>query len=271
VTFDTSGTDGDGEQAATSNTRRRFMVGSAGAIGGLALGSAFSTGAFADDESEDDAPPESNPSAGEFDDDVDVLNYALTLEHLEAEFYKEAFDNLGAGDFQNSDTLEPFEGKVRDRVVGDLAKIRDHEVTHAETLVTVIEDLGGEPIEKPEFDFGGATEDADAFFATARDLENTGVSAYNGAIGSVESADLQAAGASIATVEGRHASFLNLLNGYPGFPRAFDRARSRSEVEEIAANFIVEEDENEDDDGDGDAGDSDGSKDKDDEDEEHDD
>jgi hypothetical protein len=150
-------------------------------------------------------------------------------------------------------------------VVGDLAKIRDHEVTHAETLVAVIEDRGGEPIEKPEFDFGGRTEEADAFFATARVLENTGVTAYNGAIGSVESADLQTAGASIATVEARHVSFLNLLNGWPGFPDAFDRARSRSEVEEIAADFIVEEDENEDDNGDGDAGDSDGSKDKDDE------
>jgi hypothetical protein len=67
-------------------------------------GWAFATGAgFAQDDSGDngDAPPQSNPSEGEFEDDIDVLNYALTLEHLEAEFSKEAFDDLGAGDFQS--------------------------------------------------------------------------------------------------------------------------------------------------------------------------
>ena len=255
------------------------MVGTAGAVGGLALGSAFATGAFAqDDEGDGGGPPDGNPSEGEFEDDVDVLNYALTLEHLEAEFYKEAMNNLSAGEIQNSEALQDFDGPVKDRVVGDLATIRDHEVTHAETLQAVIEDLGGDPIEKPEFDFGGRTNDADAFLATARVLENTGVTAYNGAIGSVENAGLVTAGASIATVEARHASLLNLLNGWPPFPDAFDDARSRSDVEAIAADFIVSEDDGDGDDdghgggnggGDGEANDRDGSKNKDDEDDEH--
>lgn len=103
------------------------------------------------------------------------------------------------------------------------------------------------------------------------------MTAYNGAIGSDENAGLLTAGASIATVEARHASLLNLLNGWPPFPDAFDDARSRSDVEAIAADFIVDEDEESDGDGDdhdgddGEAKDSDGSKNKDDEDEEHDD
>lgn len=105
------------------------------------------------------------------------------------------------------------------------------------------------------------------------------MTAYNGAIGSVENAGLLTAGASIATVEARHASLLNLLDGWPPFPDAFDDARSRSDVEAIAADFIVDEDEEHDGDGDGDDHDgddgeakhSDGSKNKDDEDEEHDD
>ena len=224
------------------------MAGTAGAVGTAAIGSAFATGAFAQEESGEErdgqTPPAENPTEGEFEDDVDILNYALTLEYLEAEFYKEAFDNLGAGDIRNSESLQDFDGPVRDRVVGDLAVIRDHEVTHAETLTAVIQDLGGDPIEKPTFDFGGTTEDADAFLETALALEETGVTAYNGAIGSVESSDLATAGASIATVEARHASFLNVLNGQIPFPDAFDGARSRAEVLEIASDFIVQDDGN---------------------------
>ena len=56
----------------------------------------------------------------------------------------------------------------------------------------------------------------------ARLLENTGVKAYDGAIAHVEAEPLLTAGATIATVEARHASYLNLINGYQPFPSAFD-------------------------------------------------
>ena len=55
-------------------------------------------------------------------------------------------------------------------------------------------------------------------------LENTGVSAYDGAIAHIQRAALLTAGATIATVGARHASYLNLLNGDVPFPRAFDEA-----------------------------------------------
>jgi len=286
VTFDTNSGDGsefefdnnsgggsETDDAERSNTRRRFMIGSAGAVGGLALGGAFATGSgFAGDNSdgESEGPPQGNATEGEFEGDVDILNYALTLEYLEAEFYKEALDNLGSDELRESETLRVFEGKIQDRVVGDIARIRDHEVAHVEALVPTIEDLGGEPIEMPEFDFGQTTQDPDQFLATARVLENTGVSAYAGAAPSIENADLVPPALSIHSVEARHASFLNVLNGYPGYPDAFDDPRSRAEVEEAAADFIVEEDEDggdhencDHDHSEGDAGDSDGSKDKD--------
>lgn len=100
------------------------------------------------------------------------------------------------------------------------------------------------------------------------------MTAYNGAICSVENAGLLTAGASTTTVEARHASLLNLLDGWPPFPDAFDDARSRSDVEAITADSIVDEDEESDGDGhdgdDGEAEDSNGSKNKDDEDDEHD-
>lgn len=225
-------------------SRRSFMSNSAKVSGGALALSASGTAAADDDEDGEEAEhdgdtPPTFPSEGMFDDDIDVLNFALTLEHLEAEFYNMALDTLDADEIRSAEALEPFEGEICDRVVDDLEVVREHENVHAEVLVGTIQDLGGEPIEKPEFDFGGATEDPDEFLATAQSLENTGVSAYNGSIGAVEDPDLKTAGASIATVEGRHASFLNVLNGEVGFPRSFDRARSREEVMEIASDFIA--------------------------------
>ena len=276
-------TDGEDDDRSTridtTNTRRRFLAGSA-ALGGLAVGGAFaSQPAFAQEGDDgDDGPPDENPTEGEFEDDVDVLNYALTLEHLEAEFYRDALDNLDAddiecadafessGDSENSDSSDgeddgsdrSFEELNVDQVYEELEVIRDHEITHVETFIAVIEDLGGDPVEKPEFDFGGATEDPDAFLETAAALENTGVSAYNGAIASIETPELQTAGATVATVEGRHASFLNELNGEIGFPDAFDPARSREEVLEIASQFIADDmDEMMDDEDDSDSEDAD--------------
>lgn len=263
MTFETNGGDGtESDRTATNNSRRRFMLGSAGAIGGVALGSAFATGALAqeDEVSEADVPPQGNATEGEFENDLEILNYALTLEYLEAEFYEEGLDNLGAGEIRNSDALQDFDGAIRDRVVGDIATIRDHEVSHVETLTAVVEDLGGDPVEKPTFDFGGATGDPDAFLATAKALENTGVSAYAGAAPSIENADLVPPALSIHSVEARHASFLNVLNGMVGFPEPYDDPLSREEVLDIASGFIVDEDGG----GDGtEAGDQNGSKDKD--------
>jgi hypothetical protein len=60
------------------------------------------------------------------------------------------------------------------------------------------------------------------FVSVAQFLENTGVSAYDGAIAHIEAAQLLTAGATIATVEARHVSYLNLLNGAVPFPEAFD-------------------------------------------------
>ena len=234
----------DPQTGQASNSRRRFLAGSA-ALGGIALGGAFATQpVFAgdDEDDDDDAPPAENPTAGEFEDDVDVLNYALTLEYLEAAFYNEALDNITPKKLKHAETLDSFDADhVREHVYESIEVIRDHEETHAETLAAVITDLGGEPVEMPEFDFGDTTQDPDAFLATAAALEDTGVSAYNGAIASIESPGLQTAGATVATVEGRHASFVRVLNGEIGFPRAFDRARSREEVLEIASDFIVED------------------------------
>lgn len=165
----------------------------------------------------------------EFEDDVAVLNYALTLEHLEYAFYRDALDAFGEDGFG----VGPFDESVFER----LAEIRDHEQAHVETLTSVIEDLGGEPVEEAEYDFGYT--DVASFLATAQVLENTGVAAYDGAGSSLSNEDLLTAAGTIVAVEARHAAYLNLLNGVIPFPAAFETPMTSQEVLDAAGGFIV--------------------------------
>lgn len=161
----------------------------------------------------------------EFEDDIDILNYALTLEHLEYAFYRDGLEGFGVEDFDSG-------------VYDNLILIRDHEGAHVDALVATITDLGGEPVEEAEYDFG--YEDADGFLMVAAALENTGVSAYDGAGANIESVDLLNAAGTIVAVEARHASYLNLVTGEDPFPDAFETPLSRDEVLEIAGPFIVQ-------------------------------
>ena len=175
-----------------------------------------------------DATPEAEAP---FKDAVEVLNYALTLEHLEATFYREGLDNLGAAAFEEAG----FQAEVRDYIV----EIGQHEAEHVEVLTSVIESLDGEPVEEAEYDFGYEEGDVAGFLATAAALENTGVSAYTGAAQYlIEEDELLTAALTIHGVEARHASYLNVLTGEVPFPEAFDPPLTPDEVLEIAGPFI---------------------------------
>jgi hypothetical protein len=163
----------------------------------------------------------------DFADDLEVLNYALTLEHLEYAFYR---DGIGLFSFGN----DAYGNSIDDY----LAAIRDHEGAHVETLTGVITQLGGEPVEELTYDFGYGN-DPMAFLATAAALENTGVSAYDGAGQYLESPDLLTAAGTIVAVEARHAAYLNLLTGESPFPNGFEQAKSKADILEIAGPFIV--------------------------------
>ena len=132
--------------------------------------------------------------------DLKILNYALTLEYLEAAFYKQAVD----GGALSGDPLT-------------FAKlVASHEATHVTALRKTINSLRGTPVKRPTFDFQGTTTDQAKFLATAFVLENTGVRAYLGQAGRLKSKALLAAAASIVTVEARHASAAALLNAGAG-------------------------------------------------------
>lgn len=221
-------------------SRRRFMATSA-LIGAGALGATSPAAAseHGDADENGEMPDEMGDDEGELD-DVDILNFALTLEYLEARFYQEGLDTIGEQGLRCSEPLSAVGGEVQDRAFDDLRVIQEHEETHVEVLAETIEDLGGEPIEEPEFDFGTATEDPVEFLQTAALLETTGVGAYAGAAPLIENADLIPPALSIHSVEARHASFLNVLNGEIGFPDAFDEALTVDEVLERAGPFIVE-------------------------------
>ncbi len=133
---------------------------------------------------------------------VDVLNFALTLEFLEDEFYRTA---LGSGGLIPQDTRDVF---------GQISK---HETAHVNLLRSV---LGNKAVAKPNFDFtaGGAFADVfrnyQTFLAVAQAFEDTGVRAYKGQAGNLRSNDkILTTALQIHSVEARHAAMVRRLRG----------------------------------------------------------
>jgi len=155
--------------------------------------------------------------------DIEILNFALTLEYLETAFYEEA----GKQAKLSSD-------------VGALAKsFGEQEAEHVAGLTQAIEDLGGKPVDAPGVDFGDAFSSEDAFLTTAITFEDLGVSAYNGAGPMITSKDLLATAGAIVQVEGRHAAAVRNAAGEPAAPDAFDPTLTVDEVTKAVTPFLA--------------------------------
>ncbi|GAB7092862.1 hypothetical protein JCM30237_00140 [Halolamina litorea] len=170
--------------------------------------------------------------------DVDVLNYALTLEHLENAFYRDGLAGFSDEELMNADVLSDYDTKIQEKVPGHLAMVGDHEAAHVSAISDTVEQLGGTPVEEAEYDFGYET--PSEFLGVAKALENTGVAAYAGAAPTVSADAVFNAAIGIHSVEARHASFLNELNVESPFPVAVDEPMTMAEVQEVAGQFIVE-------------------------------
>jgi len=164
--------------------------------------------------------------------DLVALNYALTLEHLESYFYSEGLKIFNKSSFVNT-------SGSNSSVYTYLILVSNHETAHVNTISQTIHSLGGVAVPQCTYNFTNAFKNVSNFLATARILENTGVMAYDGAINTLNDLTLRTVAASIATVEARHAAYLNQINGFIPFPSAFDNATQPTEIVKLISPFII--------------------------------
>jgi hypothetical protein len=198
INLDEVDSDGAIREAAndvSGDTRLGFLkkAGIAGgaAISGGAVLSALAPSALA-------AAQPGRPPAKFGKGDIGILNYALTLEYLEAAFY-------------NGATAAKLPLSAQGVVF--LETVTKDENEHVKFLKKA---LGSKAAAEPKFDFKGTNTNAEMFMATAEVLENTGVHAYSGQALNIKNPAYVKAALSILTIEARHAGVIGLLNGSKG-------------------------------------------------------
>jgi hypothetical protein len=153
--------------------------------------------------------------------DVEILNFALTLEYLESDFYNVKGKTVGL-----TGTAKSYA-----KMFGE------QEADHVNALTAVIKQLGGTPVAKPTFVFPASSQSS--FLKLASTLENTGVGAYNGAAPSLGSKEVLAAAGGIVQIEARHAAAIDLLIGTSPTPnQGFDRPLTKTQVLTAAGPLI---------------------------------
>ncbi len=172
------------------------------------------------------APLEKRAAPGQADIDVVILNYALTLEHLEATFYRESLETYDDAAFRAAG----YPDWVRQRFV----EIGGHEKAHVDFLTKA---LGDKATAACTYDFG--VTDVKSFVATSALLEGIGNSAYLGAAQNITNPAYLTAAGSILTVEARHASWVqSSAQQGDGFGSAFDTPLDFNQTYSLAAPLI---------------------------------
>lgn len=199
--LDADGAIREAEEAVAGDSRATFFR-KAALGGGALIGSGVLLGGL---------PEFASAAKPSKKNDVAILNFALTLEYLEAAFYNEATKVAG----------------LTGEVAATNAIVTKHENAHVKYLKKA---LGKSAIKSPKFDFGNATANQTNYLKTAVALEDTGVKAYSGQGGNILQTKVLAAAVSILTVEARHASRFRSLNSQNFAPKTFDSALSKAGV-----------------------------------------
>ncbi len=214
--------------ARDPSERKKFLKMVGKGVGGAAAASSLAAfiaacGSSSSSSSSTTAGTASTTTAGSANTgDIAIVNYALTLEYLETEFYKKVIKS------------GLFSGKVQDL----LKAIGAQEQTHVNALKATVKKLGGTPATKPigKFPLGSAT----AVATLAATVENLGAAAYLGQAGNIVDPAVLGAALSIHTVEARHAAILNTLTGKSITPDgAFAKPMSMSQVLAAVKPFIA--------------------------------
>ena len=188
--IDVDGAIREAAQELSGDTRLSFLK-KAGLAGGAVMGGGAALSALAPTAL---AAGAGRPPASFGKGDIGILNYALTLEYLEAAFYNGAT----AANLSLSSQGAAF-----------LKVVTRDENAHVQFLKTA---LGSKAAKEPTFDFKGTNTNTAMFMATAQVLENTGVHAYSGQALNIKSPAYVKAALSILTIEARHASVIGILN-----------------------------------------------------------
>jgi len=159
--------------------------------------------------------------------DADILNFALTLEHLEAAFYAQGLANFSQANFPEYD--ESF--------YSNLQEIAFDETTHVDFLTAALGVAGAPAVAACTYSFPVTT--PAEFIQLASVLEGVGITAYLGAAALISSDAYLTVAASILTVESRHNAYLRYALGESPFPQAFDAPLDYNEVHTLASQFIV--------------------------------
>jgi rubrerythrin len=196
---------------APAGTRRRLLSAAGGAAAVVLLGACG--------DGDGDRSPARGTSRAQ---DVEIVNYALTLEYLEAQLYDRA---VRSGFFAGEE-------------LALLKRFRAHERQHIDVLTAAAGKLGGTPVEEPDGDF--IAEDRIGLLKLIQRLENLGAAAYLGQAHRIDDDEILAAVLSIHSVEARHAVALNTILDKDIAPTgAFAKPATMTEVLPVTKLFLA--------------------------------
>jgi rubrerythrin len=213
------------ELAQDATSRKRFLraVGGSGAAAALGVLIAACGG---DDKNKPAAAKPAPATSSDVKNDIEIVNYALTLEYLETQFYNDVIAS----------------GVVKDPKVGAIAKkFADSEQQHVDALIAAVRKLGGKPVAAPKASFQSVIEGGlEKVLSTAASVENLGAAAYLGQAGNIKNKEILAAALSIHSVEARHAAALNeLIGGRPLPDGAFAKPMAKADVLKAVQPFLT--------------------------------